>query len=207
MNKNSIICKFLPILFGLILISFLFISNNSFASNTDIDVPVVPEEYEKYVLTKDIASNGSISYILWVPKSSVYNDFFYLEFSGGSHIDYKTSELDTSYGGSFTYYNYNSSTKTFSRVGDIDYVLFSSTHSSWTIKRSVCKSTFNIYKTDGTLFFQGTPVEATIPALEAVTEIPMVMKKVLQMIIPIGLVVLLAVLVIYLVKSVISRMG
>lgn len=57
-------------------------------------------------------------------------------------------------------------------------------------------------------FFQlpVTEIPETIPALETVEQIPTAMVETLKMIIPVGLVVLSAVLLIYLTKSVISRM-
>lgn len=61
----------------------------------------------------------------------------------------------------------------------------------------------------GNVLFQKAPVtveQVTIPKLETAQEIPQTMNKVLQMIIPIGLIVFLSGLLIYLVRLVILRM-
>ena len=70
-------------------------------------------------------------------------------------------------------------------------------------------STNDIYNEDGTIFFQKTPLleqqVVEIMEITQVEEIPKAIAEVMKMIIPIGLVVLSAVLIIYLVHLVISR--
>lgn len=68
-------------------------------------------------------------------------------------------------------------------------------------------ATTSIYTNDTyTDFFIKAPVKATIPALETVEQIPEAITKTLQVMIPVGLVILSMVLVVYLIKSVILRM-
>lgn len=67
-------------------------------------------------------------------------------------------------------------------------------------------STDTIYLEDDTIFFQvAPPLEVQLVEITQVEEIPKAIAEVLEMIIPIGLVVLSVVLIIYLVQLVISR--
>lgn len=70
-------------------------------------------------------------------------------------------------------------------------------------------SSENIFDKNGNLVFQVAPVtveQLTIPEITQVEEIPQIMNKVLKLIIPIGLIVFFAGLLIYLVRLVILRM-
>lgn len=70
-------------------------------------------------------------------------------------------------------------------------------------------STMDITDNNGNVVFSGAPVtveQVTIPTITQAQEIPQAMSKVLQMIIPIGLIVFFSGLLIYLVRLVISRM-
>lgn len=175
-------------------------------------------DFSDYVQDKDyfIAYGNSTNY------TSV--DFFIL-----IPYDYKTQTVYTDKTSSYVHFyllNYKGdfpSSNYFTYVKRNPYYTCYSTSTSWSIDyfedrdsgRGFSTSFYGIYTTqnitglkNNDVVFQPTPQvvgEVRIPEIQSVEEIPQAMSKVLEMIIPVGLIVLSIGLLIYLVRLVISR--
>lgn len=196
-KNNFFTHKFLPILSIILLILFVF-TTNCFASfnfscdDVDYSFPDLPEDISNYYI---IFKNDS-SFLLYSCNNefsitpSTYSCLFV--FNGGFKDTFSCKSNDSSW--------------TFLNRQEFDSVTSLNISLSFD---DILYSNFNIKNSSGEVVFQGAPQkveQVTIPKLETAQEIPQTMNKVLQMIIPIGLIVFLCGLLIYLTRLVILRM-
>lgn len=232
--KNILQNKLFIVIFLFVILLFSFFNRcfassssdivyfKSNATNSDITFKL-PQgfgiNYKYYFIYSELIYNGKVNYGVYISNSpflikdiddetfsGIYSDgdFYFInytyqpsvstiDYSFISYEDYSSIEVSNSsyIGNSVVYHYYNSVSSTY--------------------KKECLNYTNNqiIDKDTGNVVFQGAPQkveQVTIPKLETAQEIPQAMNKVLQMIIPIGLIVFLSGLLIYLVRLVILRM-
>lgn len=196
---------------------FRNINSSFYDEETSFDFFVYPYSY----------SNGSVSKVRIYTYKDIKPYFVYTVNHTPMLVFLDDSDSSDLYHYTFTYdlsslsLTFNSHTN--SKSGDILFSNISGNNYN-TIVESLKKSLSNSYCSNDIyiynrgefsgvpeyeLVFQRTPVtvgKVTIPEITQVEEIPQVMNKVLEMIIPIGLIVFFVGLLIYLVRLVILRM-
>lgn len=221
--KNNISTqKFLLIIVIFLLCVFAFI-NSSFSysgtkGNISYNLPdfnsIVDFNYDEYFI---MYYPGNGKYRLVISRTSLKNEtypfyFYYNDINGAMQLRgnhpvngsvYECSNNDTSWN-LCKNYNVNTGGIIYGfEYWDNDLPHFSKEEA----ERYIITSNFDVYFDDYTgkkLVFQKTP-QVEIMEITQVEKIPEIMSKVLQMIIPVGLVVLSIGLLIYVIKSVILR--
>lgn len=161
-----------------------------------------------YSLDNSVTENFSYYFVLRT-TTSYYLTFAsnspFIMYEGISSFTHKKSMIVKTLDGSNFYTSYLSS-KPSSNV-ELEYN--TTNMDAWTSSFDFVYSNANIVDDNGNMVFQVAPVtveQVTIPEITQVEEIPHIMNKVLEMIIPIGLIVFFVGLLIYLVRLVILRM-
>lgn len=213
MKKENIFThKFLPILSILILISFIFINNcfaysEEFTYNDTNYIYYIPEGAYNSFLESEQYKSGKYNYLLscdngtcriyfWLKTQDVKiyqttkDNYYNSNISDYGCLYYTVSEN----GGNLSLQNSNATSFHNSAYSSGNKIYMFTNVTVYT--DSSCSKVF---------FYQPVQV-VTIPALETAEQVPEAMRTALKMIIPVGLIVLSMVLLIYLIKSVISRM-
>lgn len=192
------------LLYIFIIFIFLFICNNCFAVDVTYNVSDIEEVKHNFNYCLIELENGSI-YLLCC-NSSTYNYLCFNDLTENDNVILSCKETYNNWDiGSLVVYQYDSSSNTFTYVETTGW----GNRTYKPIKQVIGSSCdIKIMNSPSEIFFQRTPVPLVavrVGVLEGIQEIPQVIMKVVQLIIPIGLVIFGILLLVLLIRWVILR--